>query len=106
MKRIARFASVIIAVTLALFVIGCVSTSVGTKMSADKIDQLKKGVTTRAEVETLFGKPIATSMLGDGRRMMVYNYSGTKVKPTGLGATIGSAFVPGGYLFMGGGARA
>lgn len=106
MKRLARFATVITAIAILIFTASCVSTSVGTKMSAEKVQQLKKGVTTRAEVENLFGQPLTTSMLGDGRKMMVYNYYGTKVKPTGLGKTFLSTLVPGGDLFIGGGARA
>ena len=105
MKRL-RFATVIATATLILFVVGCVSTSVGTKMSVEKVQQIKKGDTTRAEVETLFGQPITTSMLGDGRKMMVYNYYGHTIKPTGLGKTFASVLIPGGDLFMGGGARA
>ena len=108
MKR-SRFATVITAITaatLSLFVAGCLTTSVGTKMSTDNVSKLQKGVTTRAEVETLFGSPVTTSMMGDGRKMMVYNYYGHTIKPTGLGKTFASVLIPGGNLFMGGGARA
>ncbi len=55
-------------------VAGCYSTSSGTKIDDSKVSQIKKGVTTRAEVEVLLGKPSSVSMMGDGRRMMFYTY--------------------------------
>jgi len=57
------------------FVAGCASVSHGTKIDKDKVSQIKKGVTTKAEVELLLGHPAHTSMAGDGRRMMTYNFT-------------------------------
>jgi outer membrane protein assembly factor BamE (lipoprotein component of BamABCDE complex) len=41
---------------------GCAS--YGNKMDRSKLDQIKKGVTTRAEVEALFGPPMTTALMG------------------------------------------
>lgn len=57
------------------FVAGCASTSYGTKIDRDKVSQIKKGVTTKAEVELLLGPPVHTAMVGDGRRMMTYSFT-------------------------------
>lgn len=59
---------------------GCMSydTEHGTQMTAEKIHQIKKGITTRAEVEALLGPPSSVTMLGNGRRVMSYLYTGTK----------------------------
>ena len=55
----------------------CMSTnnSSGQPIDAAKVAQIAKGKTTRAEVEALLGKPEATVLVGDGRRMLSYNYS-------------------------------
>lgn len=62
---------------LCAFLTGCMSTnnSSGVPIDAAKVAQIVKGKTTRAEVEALLGKPEATALVGDGRRMLSYNYS-------------------------------
>ena len=75
------------------FVAGCASTSYGTKIDRDKVSQIKKGVTTKAQVELLFGPPAYAGMAGDGRRMMTYNFtegSSTQMIPV-VGLFAGSA---------------
>ena len=59
---------------------GCMSydTELGTQMTAEKVTQIKKGITTRAEVEALLGPPTSVTMLGNGKRVMSYHYTGTK----------------------------
>jgi outer membrane protein assembly factor BamE (lipoprotein component of BamABCDE complex) len=71
----------------------------GTELSADKIAQIKKGVTTRAEVETLFGQPANVSIMGDGKRMMMYGYTSTESE----GHADASAYIPVVGLWAGGG---
>lgn len=64
------------------FASGCaipVSRSSGNPIDPDKVAQIEKGKTTRAEIEAMFGKPISTAMLMDGRRALSYNYSNTKM---------------------------
>lgn len=58
---------------------GCMNTSSGTPISTAAVSTIEKGKTTRAEVEALLGKPEMVMMLGDGRRMMSYAYTATKV---------------------------
>jgi outer membrane protein assembly factor BamE (lipoprotein component of BamABCDE complex) len=75
---------------------GCASSSHGTKIDDNKVSQIQKGVTTRAEVEQLLGRPAQTSLTGNGGRMMLYQYSESKqqVKAT--------SFIPIAGAFMGG----
>jgi outer membrane protein assembly factor BamE (lipoprotein component of BamABCDE complex) len=53
---------------------GCTSTSTSTgpKLDQNAVNSIQKGVTTRQEVIDRLGQPIATQMMGDGRRMLVY----------------------------------
>ena len=56
------------------FLSGCATTySNGVKLDRSKVSQIQKGVTTRAEVEALFGPPIIVSPMSDGLRTMFYN---------------------------------
>jgi|SRR5581483_8757022 len=75
-----HFAAGALALCLFLGLSGCASvdSTTGIQLSRDKIDQIKKGVTTRAEVEALLGPPASVSMMPDGRRMMMYTYTETK----------------------------
>jgi len=75
---------------------GCASTTVGTKMSANQVDQIKKGVSTRAEVESILGSPVHTSIIGDGRRIMTYSYFEQSASPKG------TTFIPWAGPFLGG----
>jgi outer membrane protein assembly factor BamE (lipoprotein component of BamABCDE complex) len=86
-----------VAAALALcLVAGCASSSYGTKLDKNKVAQIQKGVTTRAEVEQMLGQPENVSLMGDGRRMMMYSYteSNAHVK--------GTSFIPIAGAFMGG----
>jgi outer membrane protein assembly factor BamE (lipoprotein component of BamABCDE complex) len=58
-----------------LFFSGCATTtySSGVKLDRSKVSQIQKGITTRAEVETLFGPPVIVSPMSNGRRTMFYN---------------------------------
>ncbi len=60
---------------LASFGGGCVSdTSGSAALTAENVKQIKKNVTTRAEVEAIFGPPANSTLLGDGKRTMQYYY--------------------------------
>lgn len=59
------------------------SQSSGTPIDEAKVSQIVKGKTTRAEIETMFGKPINTMMLPDGRRALSYSYTRTKLTAIG-----------------------
>jgi outer membrane protein assembly factor BamE (lipoprotein component of BamABCDE complex) len=58
---------------------GCMNTSSGTPIDTATVSKIEKGKTTRAQVEAMLGKPDMTMMLGDGRRLMSYAYTSTKI---------------------------
>jgi hypothetical protein len=64
-----------------MLIMGCASATVGTPMDSAKIQSIKKGVTTEAEVESNFGKSDSVSMLPDGRREVDYVYAKSDAKP-------------------------
>jgi hypothetical protein len=71
-------ARIVIAVGLVLVLGGsggCVSnTSGSTTLTADNVNQIKKGVTTRAEVEAIFGPPAEVTMQANGQRALQYYF--------------------------------
>jgi outer membrane protein assembly factor BamE (lipoprotein component of BamABCDE complex) len=70
-----RVAVIVLIAASALFAGGCASSSYGTKLDNNKVTQIQKGVTTRAQVEQMFGSPVNISLMGDGRRTMMYSYT-------------------------------
>ena len=80
MKRI----SILIIALFGIALSGCMtpgaSSSNGTPINAEKVAQIQKGKTTRAEVETLLGKPTNVGMAGDGKRTMTYMYTETDAR--------------------------
>jgi outer membrane protein assembly factor BamE (lipoprotein component of BamABCDE complex) len=96
-----HFAAGALSLCLFLSLCGCASvdSASGTQLSSDKISQIKKGVTTRAEVEALLGPPMNVTMMPDGRRMMMYTYTETK------GHANGMDMIPVVGLFAGGGTQ-
>jgi hypothetical protein len=81
-------------------IVGCssVNTENGVAMTPDKIAQIKKGVTTRAQIEALFGPPDNVAMMPEGKRVMSYNYTATNVS----GHPNAASFIPYVGLFAGG----
>jgi outer membrane protein assembly factor BamE (lipoprotein component of BamABCDE complex) len=68
---------------LAFFVGGCASSSLGNQnLTQDKVNQIKKGATTKDEIISLLGQPDQVSLMGDGRRMMLYSGAQTNVNGT------------------------
>lgn len=90
MKKLLILAASITALVL---ISGCSTATSGNKIENDKVSQIKKGVTTRTEVEALFGKPDSVSIMGDGRRMLFYNYTET--------SATANAIIPYAGIFMG-----
>ncbi len=81
--------------TIALLTLaGCVSSTVGSKIDRSNVEQIKKGVTTRAEVEALLGSPDNVSMMGDGRRLLLYHFAASQEK-SGHGLMRLGSFIPG-----------
>ena len=75
-----------------ILIVGCVSS--GQRLETGKVDQIKKGVTTRTEVEALFGQPDRVTIVGNGKKIMNYQYFESNVK--------GSTFIPYAGAFIGG----
>jgi len=80
-------------ILVSLTITGCVS-STGQRVETDKVSQIKKGVTTRAEVEALLGQPTNVTVVGNGKRMMFYQYWEARAK--------GESFIPYAGMFVGG----
>jgi len=90
-KATGWLSSGLMALVMALAV-GCMSS--GQKLEEDKVSQIKKGVTTRAEVEALLGQPSHVTIVGNGKRIMFYQYYEMKAK--------GTSFIPYAGAFVGG----
>lgn len=79
--------------------IGCsvpTSSHTGTQISQSAVSRIRKGVTTRKEIESLLGPPMGVTMMGEGRRMMMY--SGTEVHTStnlNMAIPIIGAMIPG-----------
>lgn len=58
--------------------VGCMSS--GNKMEQSRVDQIQKGVTTRAEVEANLGAPDSVAIMPDGGRALMYNYYESKAQ--------------------------
>jgi len=85
---------------IACVLTGCATSSseAGTKISADKVSQIQKGVTTRAQIEALLGPADFVSMMPGGKRMLNYNYVNTDVQAHATAAS----YIPYVGLFAGG----
>jgi SmpA / OmlA family len=87
------------ALCLALLLIGfgggCNSTSSGSSaLSSDKVNQIQKGVTTKAQVEAMFGPPANVTMVSGGKRIMSYYFSQSNTH------TDAQSFIPVAGLFL------
>jgi len=85
-------------IVLALVAGGCASTS---RISQSKIDDIRKGETTRRELEAMFGEPNMVSVDSEGNTWLSFTDFAINTSGSTLGmqaASIGSAFVPVPYL--------
>jgi outer membrane protein assembly factor BamE (lipoprotein component of BamABCDE complex) len=79
-------------ILIVLLLAGCAT--VGTKIDQSKVDQIKDGVTTRAQLDEWFGQPNQQS-LGDGNQtILTYSYVHSQAS--------GASYVPVVNLFAGG----
>ena len=94
--RIALIASV----TVSLFLSACSSyrASSGSKIESTQVSRIEKGKTTREQVIAMLGHPMHTSMLGDGRRMMLYS----STEMNGEVKSDGRSFIPIAGIFFAG----
>lgn len=79
--------------TLALLLAGCATQ--GARMDTSKLDQLKPGVSTISDAETLLGKPQSVSRHPDGSTTLGYSFSSVQ--------TDGKSMIPlvGGFIGKG-----
>ncbi len=63
----------ILGAVAALLLSGCVYT--GTNFDESKLANVQKGVTTKQEVISYFGKPSTTTVDSDGNEMLMWTYS-------------------------------
>jgi outer membrane protein assembly factor BamE (lipoprotein component of BamABCDE complex) len=96
MKTITFHIRVVLLLIIISFVAGCMSHQYGTKLDSSKVSQIKKGVTTRVEVEALLGTPTQVFMIGEGRRTMSYSYTETSVHANA------ASYIPVAGMFLGG----
>lgn len=75
-----------------LVLVGC--TSSGTKVTADRMTQFQKGVTTEADVLRTLGSPQHVVTAADGARTDMYVWAHSQIK--------GASFIPVVGLFAGG----
>jgi hypothetical protein len=76
---------------------GCASSSNGTAaLTNDNVKHIQKGVTTRKDIEAMFGPPYMVSMTGGGKRVMNYMFSSSDMHITPL------TYVPVVGMFAGG----
>ena len=78
--------------SLCLIAAGC--TSVGNNFDESKIQSIKKGETTEADLVKLFGEPENRAVNSEGGVTMTWMYSEARVK--------GESFIPYAGAFMGG----
>lgn len=89
-KRNLTAMALVLCLSLSLGACMSINSDAGTRMTADKVAQIKKGVTTRGEVEALLGSPMTVSMTGEGKRVLTYYYSSIKMESRAGAAT----FIP------------
>ncbi|MGD0589881.1 MAG: hypothetical protein ABSA44_03665 [Bacteroidota bacterium] len=59
--------------TIAFILIGCASS--GTKLQSDKLEKIKLGVTTRAEMIQWFGSPMSQTLDTNGKVAAMWYYN-------------------------------
>lgn len=87
-----KISVLVLGLMTAFFLLGCASS--GTKIDRANVDQIKKGVTTRNDLEKMFGPPMNVGLMGDGRRSLIFQFTEAQIK--------GTSFIPYAGPFMGG----
>lgn len=96
MIAVSKFVRLIVLVPLISLAIGCMTYTQGTRIDESQVSKIKKGVTTRAEIEAMLGPAENVVMMGDGKRMMEYRFMERSA------ATSPATFIPYVNLFAGG----
>ncbi len=86
MKFASRYIFVVMLSVIGWFTMsGCMSSSSGTPIEKDKLSRISKGVTTRSEMEAMFGAPTSLIIMpdGSGKRMATWHHSQTDAHANG-----------------------
>ena len=79
-----RFRSAFIAI-IGIAFIGACAISSGTKISDEQVSQIKKGVTTRADISRMFGNPASTRVDANGNAIWTFEYAEEQYIPGSKG---------------------
>lgn len=82
------FVSVIVAVYLVVLLGGCAAASQGRKFDDSYVSQIKKGVTTKADIRQHFGEPVTVSRSTE-IETWTYSYNDAYGRGYIQGATLG-----------------
>ena len=63
---------------IGVFLVGCMTFKTGRPIDTSLISHIERGKTTKTEIIQLFGQPLATQILPEGKTGMVYTYQVTK----------------------------
>ncbi len=77
-----------VSIVLALMLCGCAS--VGRKLDANQVDQIKKGETTKEQVAQLVGNPDQATKDSDGVTTWLYTYSRATAKASNFIPIVGA----------------
>ena len=89
MKMKAKLARVLLP-AFAIFLAGCMS--VGTNIDTSKISQIRKGVTTEADLVRLFGEPNQRSVNSEGMQTLQWIYVQSNVTASTFIPVVGDFF--------------
>lgn len=74
-RRLKSVTAVAVCICITVAIVGCVTRPYGAQLDPAKVEQIEKGVTTRADLETLFGPPQYVTLAGNGERLLFYQGS-------------------------------
>lgn len=60
--------------SIVLCLSGCMTTTTGPKLSAEKLSNITNGKTTKAELKQIFGKPLHISHKSDDSQEIIYEF--------------------------------
>jgi len=79
-----RFRSAFVTIISIAFIGACAISS-GTKISDEQVSQIKKDVTTKADIIRMFGNPALTSVDANGNAIWKFEYAKEKYIPGSKG---------------------
>jgi len=68
---------------LLIFLFGCVTS--GKKFDSSKVSEIRKGVSTKQDVQATFGEPVTKTQMADGRESWSYDWASAGPTVGGIG---------------------